>query len=335
MLPPQPPQGAASVSVETSWKTVWEDCARRIARNYEGWFVLSEYSSFVVCPSCFDASIRHTPLCNRFEYVQSLSTSQYSCDFGDLITRTAWVFILIKEDDGPSALDTLVYLCKQRNTSRCPNFSAQLKGTKMALKHIKTPATCYWYSVANADGKPMTDFTICPQCREEVEYLLRTYKGWQPSSEVQNKFILAAPEPCQATCDFIHGNRMSNYLLAIFSNDTPENFRDLAKLIDERASLAECREGVMAYGTYLSLNNASCIVACEECAVDVIMPEIERGVLRWDQLVQYDGSKNGFSCSLKGARVRQLWVQAMKDGPAGLGKSSSRGYISFPSSFHE
>ncbi|KAF4625240.1 hypothetical protein G7Y89_g12929 [Cudoniella acicularis] len=263
-----------------------DDCSEMVTRNIFTW--LRDEDGFPVA----ERAIREH--------------DQYSCDFGDLITRIAWIFILLNKDNGPSALDTLVYLCKQRSTSQCPNFSAQLKGTEMALKHIKTPATCCWYSVANADGKPMTDFTICPQCRAEVEYLLQTYKGWQPSSEVQNKFILAALEPCQATCSFIHGHRMWNYLQAIFLNDTPENFRDLAKLIDERACLAECREGVMAYGMYISLNNASCIVACEECAMDVIMPDIERGVLRWDQLSRYDGSKNGFSCSLKEARVRQL-----------------------------
>lgn len=321
MLPPQKNQGVTTDEIVDSWEAKFTGCPRTVAKQYENWYIFPDDDSVIICPACFDASIRPTPYGKEFKSIQRVGNWEnmgYSCDFGDLIIRMAWSLTLFEKNKDPSALDALRTIFKDRSLAQCPNLQAQVCGTDLAASFRKTPATCNWYTIADPDtGRLMTEFTICPNCTKEVEFLLKKFNAWNPSSEQRSEFVLANPVPCEATCDFIHGDRMWQYLCALLGN-TLVDFRRLAELIKERARLPECRENTIAYGTYIALDSATCLTACEECIEDIIKPDLERGAVTWDSFTRYDASETGFYCSLKAPRVRQLWAQAMEAGPEGL-----------------
>lgn len=309
------PETVSNERVE-SWEVKWGPCSRLIGRSdYNNWYALHNDQTFIVCPGCFETSIRGTHYDKFFKLLPRIEGIQ-SCSFADYFIPLAWYGILRKHDEDLSTFQAISD--KSSLEGGCPNLEAQKLGSNRAINYQKTPKTGYWYTIKQPKtGELMTNFTICSSCAAKFEIILQRYSSWIPSPELRNEFVLASPMPCEATCDFISGRRMIDYVCSVWDNISGD-FTLLAALIAKRAHLPECREGLTMYGKYFVLRNAKRFTACEECMEDLIKPDIERGVVSSESFEYYDAVKTGFVCSLKVPRVQKLWAQAMNSGRDGF-----------------
>ncbi|KAI9754689.1 MAG: hypothetical protein M4579_004594 [Chaenotheca gracillima] len=284
-------------------------CPRsQYTRGYNDWSSLVNFPDFNICPACLNGSFGSTP--HRGYFVPAPprpAGSEIKCDFSLPWIRVAWVLTLKQRK---KTLELVYATARIASTFRpCPRASG---------------AERQWHGVIHPDtGHPVSNFNVCPCCKESLEALLPQLRGvFVPTARpphgsgricdlrFDSKRFLGFVDELESTAKQCTRSSSGSSSMGI------PDMRSFAKYAAKRVSLRECPgpDPTAGRGWHI-ITSMPEFTVCEECFHDDVVPAIGTGsgvanqFARRLQLVAPPDQT--VVCRMASPRMKELWRQTI------------------------
>ncbi|KAF2105516.1 hypothetical protein BDV96DRAFT_509257 [Lophiotrema nucula] len=277
--------------------------------RYDLWYTLENCPNFDICPTCYDGVFADTHFAQYFKLKKGYDrTIERYCDFSSPWMRLAWLLTAKQQRPKPDLIYALASIIEDERP--CPRERELTNG--------------YWYGIPDPrDGMHITNFTICPCDKRQLEALFPSVRGYLTSIP-PGDYRMPAKQACSVR---VTSRRFPKYLDLLVELDEEARSRGRALRFESFMQLArtnafkrECQRDTQlfkqAWHFMLALPE---FTVCEECYDEVVLPAIQdRNKLasmfnRTVQFVPNESSTDGSSCCLYSKRMRRVWDRALQD----------------------
>ncbi|CAO2650908.1 Nn.00g092050.m01.CDS01 [Neocucurbitaria sp. VM-36] len=290
-------------------------CPRSVpSSRYDDWFSLQGYSSFDICPSCYEDVFADTPFAVHFSQIRLYQRPmERVCDFSSPWMRLAWLLTIKQRRQ---SLDLLYALADVADEERpCPG-DRELGTDRVA-----------WYGLPDQrDGVHVANFAICSCDKKMIEILFPSMRGYFTKMPSNYQSSIS-----RFMCSLrTSSRRFPKYLDLLVELDAEAqslgqqpNIHRFVQLARENAFKGECgKDKTSTRKPWHFIPSLPEFTVCEECYDELVWPAtqsksvpptIPRLFNKTIQLVPSEDPECGSSCCLYSPRMRRVWDTSVKE----------------------
>ena len=314
--------------------------------GYQDWIGLNDprFSTFNVCPQCYNTLVRPTPYANAFVTKAGAivvpPNVPVRCDMSRFWVRVAGTVLLTMNQDGRHDITLLARVAGIRaQEGECPN--AQLASAQQPLATGQRT----WCTVLDPQTgvQPLPGWTICPSCVFNIQTLCpaiaNCFAPVQPATpreatcalvpsdrydDTRTHEILGQVGGCAVTTSMLRRADMSQLINWLRANPPPSRGAPSSGPAGgfPLSSYHQPPPNGLCPRNYPSttlrchtIRNLFELTVCEQCYADVIKPSANQGsqlALAFD--TPPSTIPSGFTCQLYSDRMRRVWREAIATG---------------------